>query len=185
MAPPGDRPGEVSRDVADILRRRAERLRAERVAPDGEDEQAVVWLAEFSVGDEQYAIPLAVLRAAIPLRLVTPVPLASPHVLGICRFEGQLVAALSLASLLGGRTWGIDPKTLLVLDPAGNGRLTAVDCEQVPKPTSIPLRAMEEARARGSNRIIAPATTADLRLVNVIDIGRLLEAQARETVVAS
>jgi purine-binding chemotaxis protein CheW len=170
-----------SPEVAALLRRRAERLRTQPDAAD-DDERSLLWVAEFSVGDEQYAMPLRVLRAAIPLRLVTAVPLAPPHVLGVCRFEGQLVAALSLASLLGGRTWGFDPKTLLVLDPRGDGRLTAVDCEQVPKPICIPLRAVEEARARTRDPIIAPITMPDLQLLHLVDVARLLDSRAPESV---
>ena len=75
------------------------------------------------------ALPLESLRAAVPLRMVTPVPLSPPHVIGILRFQGQILTAMSLSSLLGGRGWREDPAVLLVVDPGMGGRLLALDCQ--------------------------------------------------------
>ena len=86
-------------------------------------------------------MPLESLRAALPLRLVTPVPLSQPHVIGVLRYQGQVLAALSLASLLGGHGWRQDPAVLLVVD-RGDGELCALDCEAIPRP-------FEPARRRG------------------------------------
>ena len=104
------------------------------------------------MGEDNYAIPLDLLRAAVPLRMVTPVPLSPPHVIGILRFQGQIVTALSLASLLGGRGWREDPAVLLVVDP-GFGRLVAVDCERIPKPVGLPLKQVEDARAKATGAV--------------------------------
>ncbi len=130
-------------------------------------------MAEFPVGEETYALPLETLRAAVPLRMVTPVPLSPPHVIGILRFQGQIVAALSLASLLGGRGWREDPAVLLVVDP-GFGRLVALDCERIPKPTGLPHAQVEEARAR-STGAVCEITLAGTRQVNLLDLGRLMD----------
>src|SRR3954468_7268056 len=130
-------------ELEQLLARRAERIRRKPV--DGGDEN-LLWVAEFPVGEETYAVALDTLRAAVPLRMVTPVPLSPPHVIGILRFQGQIVTALSLASLLGGRGWREDPAVLLVVDP-GFGRLVALDCERIPKPSGLPHALVEEARA--------------------------------------
>jgi chemotaxis signal transduction protein len=157
-------------EVNELLVRRAERVR--RKPAEAEDDN-LLWVAEFPVGEETYALPLDKLRAAVPLRMVTPVPLSPPHVIGILRFQGQIVTALSLASLLGGRGWREDPAVLLVVDP-GFGRLVALDCERIPKPTGLPHAQVEEARARSSGAI-CEITLAGTRQVNLLDLGRLMD----------
>lgn len=165
---------QLPQEVRTVLQLRAERV---KLAPK-DDEQAVTWVAEFPVGDTTYAMPLTALRAALPLKMVTPVPMSAAHVVGVLRFQGEILTALSLASLLGGRGWRQDPAVLLVVDP-GWGRLTAFDCEQIPKPTSLPVSSIENARAVQSGAVLE-ITTPELRLVNYIDIAKLLDRRAAE-----
>jgi chemotaxis signal transduction protein len=167
-------PALASPEVQALLERRAERARARPRL----EEEAVVWLAEFPVGEEQYAIPLEALRAAVPLKMVTPVPLSPPHVIGILRFQGQIITALSLSSLLGGSGWKEDPAVLLVVDP-GRGRLAALDCEQIPKPTGVPHALYEAARAQGP-RALTSLTMPGLRQLHLIDLRLLMERRPRE-----
>jgi purine-binding chemotaxis protein CheW len=157
-------------ELNDLLVRRAERIR--RKPPQADDDN-LLWVAEFPVGEETYAIPLDMLRAAVPLKMVTPVPLSPPHVIGILRFQGQIVTALSLASLLGGRGWREDPAVLLVVDP-GFGRLVALDCERIPKPSGLPHAQVEEARARTSGAV-CEITLPGTRQVILLDLPRLMD----------
>ena len=161
-------PEEPDAKTRQVLERRAERLRAPVAAT---QEDRVEWVAEFPVGEERYALPLAALRAAVPLRRVTPVPLSLPHVVGILRFQGQIVTALSIASLLGIKGWSRDPAVLLVVDP-GWGRLVALDCEEVPRPVGLSLAAVEEARARGQ---LPVQVVHEGHLIQLIDLKRLLD----------
>ncbi|HEY5922669.1 MAG TPA: chemotaxis protein CheW [Kofleriaceae bacterium] len=167
-------PEEVDEKARAILERRAERLRLppEAAADEGTGEQH---LAEFPVGDETYAIPLSAFRAVVPLRRVTPVPLTRPHIVGILRFQGQIVTALSMAALLGIKGWRQDPSVLLVVDP-GWGRLVALDCEDVPRPVSIAHATLDEARAREAKAITEIAH--DGRIVHLIDLMRLLDRRS-------
>jgi len=160
--------------VRELLAERAQVIRDK--PPTAEGDEALFWLAEFPLGDEHYAVPLASMRAALPLKGVTPVPLAPAHVVGILRFQGQAVAVLSLASLLGNPGWREDPQTLLVLE-LGGGRLVAFDCEQIPRPTPLPRRVIDQARDRATSRAraILELQTADRRQIQLLDIHRLLE----------
>ena len=162
-------------ELDELLVRRAERARQKPVDIDEED---VLWVAEFPVGEETYAIPLEVLRAAVPLKMVTAVPLSPPHVIGILRFQGQIVTALSLASLLGGRGWREDPAVLLVVDP-GFGHLVAVDCERIPKPVGVSHALLEEARARSTGPV-CELTLPGMRQVNLLDVLRLMDRRKAE-----
>ncbi len=157
-------------ELDELLIRRAARIKHK--PPESVDDN-LLWVAEFPVGEETYAIPLDKLRAAVPLKMVTPVPLSPPHVIGILRFQGQIVTALSLASLLGGRGWREDPAVLLVVDP-GFGRLVALDCEQIPKPRGLPHAQVEEARARSSGAV-CEITLPGTRQVSLLDLLRLMD----------
>ena len=157
-------------ELDELLVRRADRV---RYKPSETDEENVLWVAEFPIGEETYALPLEILRAAVPLKMVSAVPLSPPHVIGILRFQGQIVTALSLASLLGGRGWREDPAVLLVIDP-GFGRLIALDCERIPKPTGLPHALVEEARARTTGAI-CEITLPGARQVNLLDLVRLMD----------
>jgi purine-binding chemotaxis protein CheW len=157
-------------ELNELLLRRAERIKHK--PPEAVDDN-LLWVAEFPVGEETYAIALDKLRAAVPLKMVTPVPLSPPHVIGILRFQGQIVTALSLASLLGGRGWREDPAVLLVVDP-GFGRLVALDCERIPKPSGLPHAQVEEARARSSGAV-CEITLQGTRQVSLLDLLRLMD----------
>lgn len=155
-------------DVQRLLDRRAERLREQSETA---VEDTVHMVAEFPLGEERYALPLESLRAALPLRMVTPVPLSAPHVIGVLRFQGQVLAAMSLASLLGGHGWRQDPAVLLVLD-RGDGELCALDCENIPRPMGLPVGAVEAARARADGPVLEVFTGE--QLIHLIDPPRLL-----------
>ena len=163
-------PGEFAPELNELLARRAQRIREK---PAEAEDENLLWVAEFPVGEETYALPLDTLRAAVPLKMVTPVPLSPPHVIGILRFQGQIVTALSLASLLGGRGWREDPAVLLVVDP-GFGRLVALDCERIPKPSGLPHAQVAEARAR-STGATCEITLAGARQVSLLDLLRLMD----------
>jgi purine-binding chemotaxis protein CheW len=80
-----------------LLRRRAARYAA-RGAPEAAE------MAEhlcFRRGSGEYALPLVCLREVRPLRHVARVPGASPVVVGVFQFRGELLSAHDLAGWLG------------------------------------------------------------------------------------
>jgi len=169
-------PGLLQEEL-ELLQRRADRVRTRKASS---DEESLMMVAEFPVGEELYALPLDRLRAAVPLKMVTPVPLSPPHVIGILRFQGQIITALSLLSLLGGRGWREDPAVLLVVDPGlpglhgMSGRLVALDCERIPKPNGYPHALVAAARARSTSPIIE-VTLPSMQQVSLLDLARLME----------
>jgi purine-binding chemotaxis protein CheW len=159
-------------DVRRLLEARAARLKARLTS---KADEPTVMVAEFRIGDAQYAIPLGDFRAAVPLKLVTPVPLSPPEVIGILRYQGQVLSALSLATLLGVGGWRMDPTVLLVVEPFA-GKLIGLDCEEIPKPCALPAAPLEKAKKRGAEPVVElflPGT-APIRL---IDLAALLETK--------
>lgn len=155
--------------VDEILARRADRARA---VPAADQAEVALPVAEFGLGAERYAIPLASLRAVLPLRLVTPVPRSPAHVIGVLRFQGQLVTALSLMALLGVKGWRQDCAVLLVLE-RDDGHRVAIDCEHVPRIEALSQRAVDQARARGAGAVHEVAAEG-LRTVALLDVAALL-----------
>jgi purine-binding chemotaxis protein CheW len=172
--PADDEP--LDAQAIDLLERRAARLR-ERPAQG--EEEALLAVAEFSMGEERYAIALTEVRNAMRLHGVTPVPLTPAHVLGILRHEGRIVPVYSFASLLGVRGWRLDPEVLLVVEPRG-APLCAVDVEQIPKATTLSVSVVEQARARAGDEPIVEVTTKDLRRIHLVDrLSTLLDRAGR------
>lgn len=170
MTTPLRGPDEVQdQEVRSLLDERAKRLSG-RI--DGTADETMLMVAEFPLGEERYAISLESLRAALPLRLVTPVPLSQPHVIGVLRYQGQVLAALSLAALLGGHGWRQDPAVLLVVD-RGDGELCALDCEAIPRPLSLPTAAVETARTHSDGPVTEVLLSTTRQIIHLIDLPRL------------
>jgi chemotaxis signal transduction protein len=134
-----------------------------------------MWIASFSLGDNDYAIPLKALRAAVPVSGVTPVPRSSRVVVGVLQFQSEIIAALSTAALLGSG-WSIDPMILLVVD-AGRGRTVALDCAQIPLATTLPTVRYREAIAAAGAGAFPSLVVPGRRAITIIDIERLLDRQ--------
>jgi purine-binding chemotaxis protein CheW len=160
--------------VRELLERRAARLRPR---PSDTQEEEPFWIVELTVGGASYALPLGDLLGVLPVRLVVPVPLAAPQVLGVVRFRGEMVTALSLTWLLGAPGWRRDPSVLLVV-ATGSGRRVAIDCEEVPKPVPLPMSAQTarsmELEAEGGPPTVA-WTAVDGRTLQFVRLGALLE----------
>jgi len=159
--------------VAALLEARAGRLKARRDL--SREEESLAWVAEFTLGDEYFAIPLEQLRAAVPIGRVVPTPLTPPHVVGIFLHRGETVAALSLSALLGGRGWRQDSVVVLVVECGGH--LVGLDCGEVPRPLGVPARLVAEARSAGGamQLLNLPGRPA----LALLDLARLVE-RARE-----
>jgi purine-binding chemotaxis protein CheW len=165
----------ASAEERKLLLERAESARAVARAA---KEETLVWLAEFPIGSESYAVPLERLLASVPLRSVTPVLQGPAHLLGVLGFQGRVLAALSLASMLGVRGWRSDPAVLLVVEDE-SGHALAIDCEQVPQPIAIPASSIDEARAKDPGPVVAVPMGVD-RVVHVIDVAALVSRSRQE-----
>jgi len=68
---------------------------------------------EFSLGQEDYAIPLLSVREVISIPETTPIPKAPPHFLGIMNLRGQVISV-------------VDLRTKLKIKPKGNNQEESV-----------------------------------------------------------
>ncbi|HZN94499.1 MAG TPA: chemotaxis protein CheW [Myxococcales bacterium] len=155
-------------DQRELLDRRAARLR-ERI--EVVEEEHTVGVAELPAGDHTYVIEMRYLHAVMPLRQVSPVPLAPAHVVGVVRFQGEVLPVLSFASVVDVGGWRRDPEVLLVVEAAG--QRVGLDSEQVPRATFLPARLVEESRARDRSPVMELVVGG--RRVRMLDLPVLLE----------
>jgi len=152
-----------------VLRARADRLRA---TPDEDASDSTYWVAAFGLGDERFSVSLPEMLAVLPLTAVTPVPLAPNAVLGMLRFQGALIPALSLASMLVGRAVRRDPVALVIVSST-SGRVVALDCEQIPGVIGIDPSRVAIARD-GVSEPFVELTAEDGEPINLLDVDVLL-----------
>ena len=58
----------------------------------------------FSLGSEDYAIPLLSVKEVIAVPEITPIPFTPSHFLGIMNLRGQVISIIDLRSKLGIKT---------------------------------------------------------------------------------
>ena len=82
------------------LAARARRL-AERAEPAAARDQDAVGALSFRLGDERFALPVNEVASVVPFGAPTPVPGASPALIGVMAIKGEVHTVFNLARLLG------------------------------------------------------------------------------------
>lgn len=70
----------------------------------------------FSLGEEEYAMPLLRVREVIAMPDITPIPQTPPYFLGIMNLRGQVITILDL-------------RTKLSIKPANGGEVAVIICD--------------------------------------------------------
>ena len=91
-------------DVSDEMRQRVLRQRAQMLASSfsDPDQQRMMRILEFAVGEERYAFKTDLLDEVYPLRDLAPLPGTPGFVLGITSVRGRILSVLDLQVLFGG-----------------------------------------------------------------------------------
>lgn len=85
--------------VEALFRERARKLMERHL--DREPDVAAETVLVFAEGPEKYAIDVATVAEVLPFLSATPLPEASPEVLGLVNLRGEFLTVLGLARLLG------------------------------------------------------------------------------------
>ncbi len=70
----------------------------------------------FSLGNEEYAIPLLMVREVIAVPETTPVPFAASHFLGIMNLRGQIISVIDLRTKLGIKPVAKEENAVIICD---------------------------------------------------------------------
>jgi len=104
-----------------LFRERARKLMERHLnrEPDVAGETVLV----FAEGREKYAIDVAAVAEAVPFLSATPLPAASPEVLGLINLRGEFLTVVSLARLLGTQQEDDEQNGYLLVLRVGDARL--------------------------------------------------------------
>ena len=69
----------------------------------------------FSLGSEDYAIPLLIVKEVIAVPEVTPVPFTASHFLGVMNLRGQIISVVDLRIKLGINIQAAGPETSVII----------------------------------------------------------------------
>lgn len=132
----------------------------------------------FSLGDEEYGIPLLKVREVIGMPEITPVPQSPKHFVGIMNLRGQVISIVDLRTKLS-----IPPKTgtevaVVICDIGGAYLGVVVDSvNQVYSPAPDQIADRPEIQNSKANQFITGVYRHDKQLVLLLDIARTLDME--------
>lgn len=130
----------------------------------------------FSLGDEQFGIPLLTVREVIGVPEITAIPQSPKHFLGIMNLRGQVISIIDLRQKLG-ITPKKDAETAVVICDIGGAHLGIVvdSVDQVYSPSAEEISEKPELEKSKASNSITGVYRNDKRLVLFLDIARTLD----------
>lgn len=129
----------------------------------------------FTLGKDEFAMPLLSVREVIALPEITPVPQSPPYFLGIMNLRGQVISILDLRTKLN-----IKPKenaeiSVIICDMKPNNIGVVVDSiNSVIHPKPEQLSEKPELQNQKSSEYVEGVFRDDKRLVLLLDITKTL-----------
>lgn len=134
----------------------------------------------FSLGGEDYAIPLLSVKEVIALPEVTPMPFTPSHFLGIMNLRGQVISVVDLRSKLGIKINPQAETSVIICDlsPIVMGVVVdSINFVLSPEPTEITEK--PEMHGNRNTDYITNVYRKDGKLILFLDIRRTLEVPAK------
>lgn len=137
----------------------------------------------FSLGKEEYAIPLLSVKEVLALPEITPVPQTPSYFLGIMNLRGQVISVMDLRSKLG-----IKPldgaETVVVICQIGDlvVGITVDSVNSVLNPKKEEISDRPELDATKNSRFVSAIYRRDTHMVLLIDVGRALNLDDYKTI---
>jgi len=130
----------------------------------------------FSLGEEEFGIPLLSVREVIGMPEITPVPQSPKHFLGIMNLRGQVISIVDLRL-----KFGIAPKksseTVVVICDIGQSSLGMVvdSVNQVLSPGKDEIADKPDIEQSKANQFVTGVFRQDKKLILFIDIAKSLD----------
>lgn len=168
----------MSAQASEILRRRALSLAQ---APDDEVSTESTGLLKFRLGQEWYAVPIAVVREIHNEYAVTRIPRVPDYVLGVINVRGEIVSVTDLGALIrvpSRTTLDIDgelPSAIVVADETCVSALVVDEIGDIidvaHEAIEPPLSTLDKAQAE----YMSGSVFVDDLLIGVVNIEKILE----------
>lgn len=131
----------------------------------------------FSLGNEEYAIPLLSVREVIALPEITPVPQSASYFLGIMNLRGQVISVIDLRNKLSIKPSEAAETAVIICDLNPNSIGVVVDsinCVINPAPDTISEK--PEIQSQKNTDYIQAVYREKDKLILLLDISKTLSA---------
>jgi purine-binding chemotaxis protein CheW len=130
----------------------------------------------FSLGSEEFAIPLLAVREVIAMPEITPVPFSPPHFLGIMNLRGQIISIIDLRLKLNIKPKASSETAVIICHLSEVYLGVVVDAiNQVIAPAPEELSEKPEMQTnKSSDYITRIYRSEDQQLIMLVDIAKAL-----------
>lgn len=135
----------------------------------------------FSLGSEEFAIPLLCVKEVIAIPDVTPVPFTPSHFLGIMNLRGQVISVLDLRQKFGIKASNSNETAVIICDlnPLCIG-VVVDSINSVLAPAQADVSDKPEIQSDKSTEYITGVYRKDKRLVLFLDISKTLSVEDKK-----
>lgn len=141
---------------------------------------------EFSLGREDYAIPLLMVREVISVPETTPIPKSPGHFLGIMNLRGQVISVVDLRKKLKIETKQDKEEAVIIVDIGGMNIGVVVDSiNKVLAFSAEDVSEMPEVENQLNTQYIFGVYKKENSLTILLDIAKVLDLKDLDTISAS
>lgn len=135
----------------------------------------------FSLGSEEFAIPLLCVKEVIAVPDVTPVPFTPPHFIGIMNLRGQVISVLDLRQKFGIKPQNTIETAVIICDlnPLCIG-VVVDSINSVLAPNESDISDKPEIQSDRPTDYIMGVYRKEKRLVLFLDIGKSLSLEDKK-----
>jgi purine-binding chemotaxis protein CheW len=149
----------------------------------GENKGNDVRYLSFSLGSEEYAIPLLSVKEVIAIPEITPIPFTPAHFVGIMNLRGQVISVIDLRQKLGIKSKSTAETAIIIcdLDPLSLG--VVVDAiNSVLSPSATELSGKPEIQSTRNTDYITGVYRKNEQLVVFLNIAKTLSLDDQKVV---
>jgi purine-binding chemotaxis protein CheW len=141
---------------------------------------------EFSLGKEDYAIPLLMVREVISVPDTTPIPKSPSHFLGIMNLRGQVISVVDLRKKLKVEAKQDKEEAVIIVDIGGMNIGVVVDSiNKVLAFSSEDVSEMPEVENQLNTHYIFGVYKKENSLTVLLDIAKVLDLKDMEAIGAA
>lgn len=138
---------------------------------------------EFSLGKEDYAIPLLMVREVISVPETTPIPKSPTHFLGIMNLRGQVISVVDLRKKLKVENKKDSEEAVIIVDIGGMNIGVVVDSiNKVLAFSSDEVSEMPEVEHQVNTHFIFGVYKKENSLTVLLDIAKVLDLKDIEAI---
>jgi purine-binding chemotaxis protein CheW len=138
---------------------------------------------EFSLGKEDYAIPLLMVREVISVPDTTPIPKSPSHFLGIMNLRGQIISVVDLRKKLKIEVKQNTEEAVIIVDIGGLNIGVVVDSiNKVLAFSSEDVSEMPEVESQINTQYIYGVYKKEHSLTVLLDIAKVLDLKDIEAI---